>query len=226
MFRKTFFTLALLVAGIPSVRAMDLFNNLTESADQGVTMSGNGSGNWKFNAEAFTTTPYYAKNLVSSVTLYLALNSFGSTGGTFDVAIYSNDTSGSPANKPGTLVANVATGQTASQIIPTSGAFVTFTPASVISLSDNTTYWVVLDASNYTGSKQIISAGTDSSAGLGVTTNNMLQKDNVGTWSDNFPPGGPSHMIMKVVPEPSTYALGGIATSTLGLMARRRRKSA
>lgn len=224
MFRKTLFTLALLLAGVTSTQAMDLYNNLSENADDTVNMN---ATNWKFNAEAFNSAADTANSVVRSVTLYLSLFPVGVTAGTFDVAIYSNDTSGTVPNQPGVLFANVATNQSASVITNTSGTFVTFTPGSPISLTANTTYWVVLDATNYTGSKQILSNATYSSSGFRVTTNNMLQKSNaVTSWSDNFPVGGPSHMIMKVVPEPSTYALGGIATSVLGLMTRRRRQSA
>lgn len=222
--RKLVFLFAIAVMGISSAPAAVLYDNTTESADQGVFMNANGSGNWRFNAEAFNTDSLNFN--IESVTLRLALSPFGSTtSGTFDVGIWSNDTSGSPANKPLTLVANVATGQTAAQIAPL-GGFVTFTPASWIQLNPNQLYWVVLDASNYTGNKQIVSAATTSSAGTGVTSNMMLQRDVANTWSQNFPATGTSHMIMTVtVPEPSTYALGLVATGIMGAVARRRKNA-
>ena len=221
MMRKLVTLFAIAVIGLSSASAADIYNNLSETADQGVAMNSNGNGNWRFNAEAFNTDTLNFN--ISSVTLQLGLSAFGSTTGTFDIGIWSNDTTGSPANKPLTLVSNVATGQTVSQI---TGGAVTFTPASLITLSPNTTYWVVLDASNYTGTKQIISAGTTSSGGTGVTSNMMLQRDIANTWSQNFPNTGTSHMIMAVtVPEPSTYALGLVATGLVGALARRRKSA-
>lgn len=218
--RKLVFLFAIAVIGLSSAPAADIYNNLTETVDQGVPMNANGAGNWRFNAEAFNTDSLNFN--IQSVTLKLALGAFGTTTGTFDVSIWSNDTTGSPANRPGSLVANVATGQSASQIAPT-GGFLTFTPASLIQLNPNQTYWVVLDASNYTGGRQIFSGGTTSSAGSGVTSNMMLQKDVNNTWSQNFPASGTSHMVMSVtVPEPSTYALGLIATGLVGALSRRR----
>lgn len=223
MMRKLVTLFAIAVIGLSSASAADLYNNLSETVDYGVPMNSNGSGNWKYNAEAFNTDTLNYN--VSGVSLYLALSNIGSTTGTFDVEIWSNDTSGSPANKPGAFVASVASGQLVNQITPTGGV-VTFTPASWIALTPNQTYWVVLDASNYTGSKQILSAGTSSSAGVGITSNMMLQRDVANTWSQNFPNSGTSHMIMAVaVPEPSTYALGLIATGLVGALARRRKNA-
>lgn len=214
-----------IVIGVPSAHAVDLFNNLSQTPSEQVQLTTSaGAGNWQYNAEAFTTDSLNLQ--LTGVTLKLGLGALGSTTGSFDVAIWSNNTSGSPANSPGNLVATVATG-TALDVFSSSTGLLTFTPTSLIQLSPNQTYWVVLNASSYTGTRQIVSFGTTSSAGVSVTSNMMLQSLNGIGWSQNSPSTGTSHMLMQVtaVPEPSTYILGCIATGLTGVLIRRRRTS-
>jgi hypothetical protein len=97
-----------------------------------------------------------------------------------------------------------------------------FTPSTTVTLTNGATYWMVLNATTYTGSKQIQSLATDSPGGTGVSaTTFMNQRDALNLWGTNF---GTSHMSMKIttVPEPSTYALAALATGTMWVVRRRR----
>ena len=203
--------------GLCSVsQASVIFDNLTESLDKNVFMNANGSGNWSLNAEAFLV-PSTGIQQLSDVTLTMALAATGSTTGTYSVEIWSN----SVTNQPNIKVFDVATLQTVTGL---SGNPVQkiFTPSTSVTLVNGTTYWLVLNATTYTGSKQIQSLATDSSGGTGVSaTTFMNQRDSSTLWGTNF---GTSHLSMKIttVPEPSTYALAALATGTMWVVRRRR----
>jgi hypothetical protein len=203
--------------GLCSVsQASVIFDNLSENLDQGVSMNANGGANWSLNAEAFLV-PITGNSQLSDVTLSLALASVGSTTGTYSIEIWSN----SGINQPNIKMFDVATSQTVAGLSTTPSQKV-FTPTSTITLTNGTTYWLVLNATTYTGSKQIQSLGTDSSAGTGVSaTNFMNQRDAQNLWGTNF---GASHMSMKIttVPEPSTYALAALGSGTMWVVRRRR----
>lgn len=203
--------------GLCSVsQAAVIYDNLTESLDQNVFMNANGGANWSLNAEAFLM-PAIGNPQLSDVTLSMALSATGSTTGTYSVEIWSN----SGANQPNLKLFDVATSQT---VVGLSGNPIqkVFTPASTITLTNGTSYWLVLNATTYTGSKQIQSLGTDSSGGTGVSaTTFMNQRDSQNLWGTNF---GTSHLSMKIttVPEPSTYALAALASGTMWVVRRRR----
>ena len=203
--------------GLCSVsQASVIFDNLTENLDQNVLMNSNGSGNWSLNAEAFLV-PATGIQQLSDVTLTMALAATGSTSGTYSVEIWSN----SGANQPNIKVFDVATLQTVTGL---SGNPVQkiFTPSTTVTLVNGTTYWLVLNATTYTGSKQIQSLATDSSGGTGVSaTTFMNQRDSSTLWGTNF---STAHLSMKIttVPEPSTYALAALASGTMGVVRRRR----
>ena len=203
--------------GLCSVsQASVIYDNLTENLDQQVAMNSNGGANWSLNAEAFLV-PASGTQVLSDVTLTMALASVGSTGGTYSVEIWSN----SVGNQPNIKVFDVATLQTVTGLTTTPAQKI-FTPSTTVTLTNGATYWMVLNATTYTGSKQIQSLATDSSGGTGVSaTTFMNQRDALNLWGTNF---GTSHMSMKIttVPEPSTYALAALATGTMWVVRRRR----
>jgi hypothetical protein len=203
--------------GLCSVsQAAVIYDNLTENLDQNVLMNSNGGANWSLNAEAFLM-PSTGNPVLSNVTLTMALAATGSTTGTYSVEIWSN----SGANQPNIKLFDVATSQT---VVGLSGnpTQKVYTPTSTITLTNGTNYWLVLNATSYTGSKQIQSLATDSSGGTGVSaTTYMNQRDAQNLWGTNF---GTSHMSMKIttVPEPSTYALAALGSGTMWVVRRRR----
>ena len=208
---------ALMVLGLcgaaQNSRAVDVFNNLSQNYDVSVTMNANGSGNWSYNAEAFVMSG--GNDQLVSATVVLYLNAIGSTTGTYNVEVWSNT-----GSTPDTKVADIAAGQTVAGL-STTPTQVTFTAASPIQLTAGNTYWLVLDAGSYTGSKAIQAVGTNSSSGVGITSTYMSQKDVSNVWGTNF---GSSHMSASInaVPEPSTWALAALATGTLAFARRRR----
>ena len=203
--------------GLCSVsQASVIFDNLTESLDQNVLMNSNGGANWSLNAEAFLV-PATGIQQLSDVTLTMALAATGSTTGTYSVEIWSN----SGGNQPNIKVFDVATAQTVAGLNGTPAQNI-FTPSTTVTLTNGSTYWLVLNATTYTGNKQIQSLGTDSSGGTGVSANTFMnQRDAANLWGTNF---GTSHLSMKIttVPEPSTYALAALATGTMWVVRRRR----
>ena len=203
--------------GLCSVsQAAVIYDNLTESLDQQVAMNSNGGANWSLNAEAFLV-PASGTHVLSDVTLTMALASVGSTGGTYSVEIWSN----SGLNQPNLKLFDVATLQTVTGLTTTPAQKI-FTPSTTVTLTNGATYWMVLNATTYTGSKQIQSLATDSPGGTGVSaTTFMNQRDALNLWGTNF---GASHLSMKIttVPEPSTYALAALATGTMWVVRRRR----
>lgn len=210
----------LMVLGLGSTaqktQAVDVFNNLSQSYDVSVSMNANAGGNWPYNAEAFV--PTVGNDILVDATLVLYLNAIGTTTGTYGVEIWSNT-----GAVPDTKLFDVASGQSVAGLT-TSPTQVTFTPVSPIQLTAGTTYWLVLNTSNYTGTKAIQSVGTNSGSGVGITSSFMSQKDVSNVWGANF---GSSHMSASInaVPEPSTWALAALATGTLAFARNRRRKA-
>lgn len=211
---------SLMVIGLCTIQksqAVDVFNNLSQNYDVSVAMDANAGGNWPYNAEAFV--PTVGNDQLASATLVLYLNAIGSTTGTYSVEVWSNSSSA-----PGTKLFDIATGQTVAGLT-TTPTQVTYTPASPIQLTAGTTYWLVLDASAYTGTKSIQSVGTNSTSGVGITGTYMSQKDVSNVWGANF---GNSHMnaAINAVPEPSTYALIALSVSMLAFTRKQRRAKA
>lgn len=217
MMRKLVFSMMLVVVGLSTASAADIFNNILNNQDYLVPMNST-LGNWQYNAEAFTT-PVSTYPLMST-TLVLAASSVGTSTGSFSIELWSD-----LASAPGSKLADISSGHTISGLgltsTPTNIKFDMFSPYALVS---STSYWIVVNASGLTGGKQLQVVGTNSAIGVGVTANNNMQQGGSPPFSVNF--GNPSHMLMVVVPEPSTYALGFTAMSVMALVARRRKTSA
>jgi hypothetical protein len=127
------------------------------------------------------------------------------------------------ANEPGTPLAAFTTTSTVAskQVYSFTGSF---------TLSANTSYWIVLSNSNSASIERYDwytnDASTPPSAinGSGFTYLLSKERDNVGgTWDPANMPNLSINLAGTAVPEPSTYALGLIATGVLAAMARRRK---
>lgn len=199
-----------------SARGADLFDNLAEPIDQNVSMNSNTAGNWLYNAESFFTT---ANDFVlRSIRIKLALAPSGTETGLLSLEIWSN-TLTNQGNQPSVKVADFSTGITTAGLTTDYSTRTFENPGLVLNAS--TRYWLVLNASDYTGTRQIFSAGTNSASGVGITNAFMLQKD-TNAWSRNF---GNSHMVAQItaVPEPSAYVTAALAALAIAAAARRKR---
>jgi len=217
MLRTLSLALALCVTCLGSSHAVDvnLFGNLgTVNASTTSNTVGylSGSQQNQFNSQGFTVgSTAYA---LSRIDLGL-----GSTGIPSPVvSIYSDS-----ASNPGTSLATFTTTSTvdSKQVYSFTGSF---------TLSANTSYWIVLSQTNSASTQESYEwysndAFTNPSAsnGSGFTYLGTSEKNNVGgSWSATL--GSLSiNVAGTAVPEPSTYALGLIATGVLAAMARRRK---
>ncbi len=217
MMRKLVFSMMLVVVGLSTASAADIFNNILNNQDYLVPMNST-LGNWQYNAEAFTT-PVSTYPLMST-TLVLAASSVGTSTGSFAIELWSD-----LASAPGNKLADISSGHTISGLgLTSTPTNIKFDMSSPYALVSSTSYWIVVNASGLTGGKQLQVVGTNSAIGVGVTANNNMQQGGSPPFSVNF--GNPSHMLMVVVPEPSTYALGFTAMSVMALVARRRKTAA
>jgi len=142
----------------------------------------------------------------------------GSTGAPSPVvSIYSNS-----ASNPGTSLATFTTTSTVAskQVYSFTGSY---------TLSANTNYWIVLSNTNSASQESYEwytnDAFTDPSAKntSGFTYLGTKEKDGVGgNWNTTISSLS-INLAGTAVPEPSTYALGLIATGVLAAMARRRK---
>jgi len=218
MMRKLVFSMMMVVVGLSSAPAADIFNNILAQQDYLVPMNSNGAGVWQYNAEAFTT-PVSTYPLMST-TLVLAASSVGSSTGSFTIELWSDS-----ASAPGSKLADISTGNTISGLgLTPTPTNIKFDMASPYALASSTSYWIVVNTSALSGGKQLQVVGTNSANGVGVTANNNMQQGGSPPFTTTF--GNPSHMLMVVVPEPSTYALGFTAMSVMALVARRRKTAA
>jgi hypothetical protein len=117
--------------------------------------------------------------------------------------------------------------------IPTSGfASVEFDPTPSVNLAANTPYWFVLNGSSSDGSGGTDWQFTASTTTYGPGTLPFFSNSNDGgaTWNGPFPTAGfPNEPYLiqvngSLVPEPSSWILGGIGFSSLWLVGRRARK--
>ena len=216
MLRTLSLALALCVTCLGSTHAadVDLFGNLgTVSTTTTSNTVGYLSGSQpnQFQSQGFTvgSTAY----VLSRIDLGL-----GSTGTPSPVvSIYSNS-----GTNPGTSLANFTTTSTVAnkQVYSFTGSY---------TLSANTNYWIVLSNTNsasqesyewYTNDAFSPPTAKNSS---GVTYLGTKEKNGTGgTWTDAIPSLS-INVAGTAVPEPSTYALGLIATGVLAAMARRRK---
>jgi hypothetical protein len=217
MLRTLSLALALCVTCLGSSHAVDvdLFGNLgtvnasTDSVTVGYITSGIEN---QFESQGFSvgSTAYVLSRID------LGLQSFGSPSPV--VSIYTD-----AANEPGTPLAAFTTTSTVAskQVYSFTGSF---------TLSANTSYWIVLSNSNSASIERYDwytnDASTPPSAinGSGFTYLLSKERDNVGgTWDPANMPNLSINLAGTAVPEPSTYALGLIATGVLAAMARRRK---
>lgn len=187
-----------------TVYVSNLSQTYTPSSYTGVTAT-------QWLAQPFTT----GSTDTTLASIGMAFNSGGSGTG----IVFRLYTAGSGA--PGTLLSTLSTAGA-----PASGGTITFTPASAIQLSANTTYWAVASASSGSSFRASITTATGETSADGWSiANNRYATTNSGTsWNS----GGNLLRISvsaSAIPEPSTYAAcAGVAV--LGLAVWRRRRAA
>jgi hypothetical protein len=210
-------TLAVLfsLASSPMVRAVDLYNTLSNRVDILTQVStSNGVG------LSFKTTP--TEYLIDTVTVKLANDELDPAGyGNVTIAIYNaSGANSTPGSIVGTPIGSV----------PVSSLTTTLTDFSFTglnrTLSPSTNYWITLtstdmppNSSGYAHTGVIRdSSGTLTTGSLGSTF-----KSSGSGWStfNNFWVQGSVSTV--AVPEPSTYALAAIASGVMAAVARRRK---
>jgi len=159
-------------------------------------------------AQGFTTGSSSQYLTVQSVTLGLFSNDSPPTK---TVSIFSNN-----AGVPGAAI------YTSNAQSVTSNGRYTFTFSSPV-LSPNTSYWIVPQgpASWYYNSSETQPTERNSS-GWSYLGTKKIDSEDPGVWINSI---GPYSVSVQAVPEPSTFALAGIAIAAAGLMRWRRRNA-
>lgn len=189
-----------------------VYDSLASEADGAAQLSTNGVSSWNFGAQQFNSG---ANSALSQVAL--SLFRVG-TGGSYSVQLWSSTVVSGTA-VPGSFLATLGSGSTSA--LATFPSTVTFNPTT--SISPNTNYWVVFDATAV-GSGQAYWNYTGSPVGTGVATSSFFKTDDGDGWTQAY---GEYRGIMAVqaVPEPTTYALAAIGLGLAGLVRARRRKA-
>ena len=166
------------------------------------------SNNWLANSFTMDGT----SRSLQSVTLSLADGN--AVGGTFQVQVW--DDGGS---KPGTVIATLSGNSD-----PLTENIYSYTPSATVTLSANTKYWVVAEASTTSGIYNWNIANPSVSTGVGT----------LGGWSGTADAGsfwtaenntGPFMFNVTAVPEPSSYAaVFGILALGFGVASRHLRR--
>lgn len=210
-----------------SAEAVDLINTPSLLGSYGSASSSDPTTQY---AQSFTTTA--SGYVVNQVDLRLFRNS--GEGGTYSVSIYSSTGSGNSL-VPDTLVASVATGLdmvNSAHPVPVSGAgdgsdvsSVSFTGLNFSLNSSPTDYFILV---SYSGSYSVSWAAVTASSPTFNGNNTYTAQVSSGTPS-NF--GDSDPLLLKVtagttVPEPSTWAMAGLALAGLAASARRSRRQA
>lgn len=188
-------------------------SNLTETIQGAETISG--SNTVKQIAQKFQTGTFATPTSVWLVQLYLS--SFGS----YNLANLSVQIRSDSSGTPGASVGSFA----GTGLISIGGIYNFSNLATPVTLVSNTIYWLVIKNNVAgTGANNINWAyGDTTSPSLGVNgLVTPVSSVNTGSTWNTFPTS-PQLLRITNVPEPSTYALGGICALSIGLIARRRK---
>ena len=204
--------LTCLVGGV--ARAGTVFSTLSGTYASNLPVGATGA-DWTYGAQQFNSG---ANTSISSVALNLT--NVGGNTGTFDVEIWTSAT-----GSPGAFVGSIATNQSQGSI---TGAFQNYLYSGAVSVSQNTDYWVVFNASNMSG--QVLWAYTNDDPSqnpgfVGVNGTSLLQStDSPLSWAT--PSGitaGRLKMEVVAVPEPPALVLSGVGFASAVYFLRRRR---
>lgn len=209
---RRFAAIAVLSAFAASpARAVDLINNMNYAANPD---GADDVYNTSFTAMQFQTTAL--EYTVTQVQAKLLKNQSLGTG-----SYYFNIYADNGLNKPGTLLQNhFYTGDTS--LLPSDGTFATVTASGLnITLSPSTKYWFAVNSDSTYARWGAYNSGSSSATGfptLWSFTNNS------GTsWSGTDTTYTTVFSVSAVaVPEPTTWAMGGIGLMTFGIIARQR----
>jgi hypothetical protein len=218
IFRSSVYPVALLLLLVPEVKAIDLYNTLSQP-----TTGANAISTYYGMGLSFQTTAL--EYIIDSVTLKLGNDSLTPAGyGDITISIF-NALGGN--STPGSIVGSPIGSVPVSSLTTTRTDF-SFTGLNRI-LSPSTNYWITITSTNMpsVSTGQYARAaltfdtfGAKTTGSSGHTTYNMTS----GTWSapdTNFWVLGSVSTV--AVPEPSTYALAAIATGVMAAVARRRK---
>lgn len=151
------------------------------------------------------------------------INAFysGLTAGAFSIDVFDSTGAGTT---PGTFVANVASNVDYSNL--------TTSPSNIydannldILLNPSTKYFLVVKANTMTGGSFIWGTTANNTQVIGFPSEHSDSTNSGSTWGAASM-ANPQIMKINAVPEPSTYAMGAIASLVLAGYARRKRQSA
>ncbi len=216
--RGLFSILTLLSLGVTYAGAVVQISNLSQSQADAQSIQ---YGAW---ASSSFTTDNQAYDLD---TVRLNMDSALNTDGFFTVYLYSHDTA--DGGKPGSLISNgTLTGTTN----PSGDQGYNYTPSSAVTLSSNTTYWVVAAVSNSGGGiyKWDYTVSTSETGnGFGSwSIGDVLRtsSDQGSSWNAAVSNIGQFSIAADPIPEPAaTACLTGIAVLAIALLRRRIRGS-
>ena len=187
-----------------SARAVDIYNNLTQTVNQNLS-----ANNAYSSALSFQTTS--SASVITDLQASLKLQA-GNTGNTV-FSIY--DATGS-GGTPGTKITDA--GSIANNTLTSSYATYGLSGLN-ISLNPSANYWLVLTTTTSDFIMWTVTSSTTGATGsVGVGT-----KAGPSAWQVLSQYRAIGVVTAVAVPEPSTYALGAIATGVFALIARRRK---
>jgi len=200
---------AIMLLNTLNISAVDLADNLIETRNGGVTIDASVPA----VAQGFSTTA--TGYIINSISVKLKQDNAASPDGTLNFSIYSADGTG---GTPNTLVSSIST--VATSALPTSSASVYSLNSLNVTLSPNTSYYLVLTSTSTLGNGAAWGY-TNSTNGTGFPSNQSIYSSS--SWSapsTSFP----QMMQISAVPEPSTYALAVLSIGTLAFARKQRRK--
>lgn len=213
--RNFFATLGLVLGLAGSGQAADLYNTLP-ATNRGDDFINAGTPNLRL-AQSFSTTAN--DYILSSVTLSMFMGVLNSPG-TFGVELYGFNTNDS---KPTTLVTGGSIYSGNSSILSTSATDVVFSGLN-ITLVPSTQYYIVINANLNHALFWQYAKYPSGSGSTGYSTQYYTSSSDSGSsWSSStLSTTYPYIMKITAVPEPSTWALAGLATGVIGFIARHR----
>jgi len=190
-----------------SARAVDIYNTLAQSSAGTETINTQYGMGVSFKT---TATDY----VIDAVTFKFMKDT--ATSGNITIAIYdTSGTGGTPGSMIGTPLGTVPVSSLTSTLA-------NYTLSSLNrTLSPSTNYYLTATSTDITSGAPRGSVTTDTT---GLTTGSVgYAFKSSGVWTGPFAAYGQASISTAAVPEPSTYALGAIATGVFALIARRRR---
>ena len=192
-----------------SARAVDIYNTLAQSSAGTETINTQYGMGVSFKT---TATDY----VIDAVTFMFMKDS--ATSGNITIAIYdTSGTNGTPGSMIGTPLGTVP-------VSSLTRFLANYTLSNLNrTLSPSTNYYLTATSTDITSSISARGSVTQDTTGLTTGSVGYTSKSN-GVWTtpaSGF--YGQASISTAAVPEPSTYALGAIATGVFALIARRRR---